>query len=170
MLLGEQRQRAEEEMGKKAEQWAEEKRELEDQIAALRGKMMGMKEEARRGGTSGPPPDVKQKKGGGEEEKTKKARKRGSVLGDIDLDEDSDVPISEQLKNALVKNASRVLDLFREWDTDGARCRRAASALSAVIPSIHQCRPLACRPLRSHRRRSSVQATAKCPAKNSRKA
>ena len=41
------------------------------------------------------------------------------VLGDIDLDEDSGVPIGEQLKQALVKNAGKMMDLFREWDEDG---------------------------------------------------
>ena len=51
--------------------------------------------------------------------KAKRDRKKGSLLGDFDVDEDSGVPIGEQLKNALVKNSGRVIDLFREWDADG---------------------------------------------------
>ena len=45
--------------------------------------------------------------------------KRGSALGNIDLDEDSGVPYQEQLRTALSQNAVRVIDLFREWDEDG---------------------------------------------------
>jgi len=48
------------------------------------------------------------------------ARKRGSVLGKFDLDEKPGAPsISSQLANALRQDAKRVLDLFRDWDTDG---------------------------------------------------
>lgn len=35
----------------------------------------------------------------------------------MDFDEGS--PLGEQLKRALQKHAIRVIDLFREWDTDG---------------------------------------------------
>ena len=42
---------------------------------------------------------------------------RGTFLGGIDLEEDGNV--REQLKEALRKNAVRVIDLFREWDEDG---------------------------------------------------
>ena len=35
------------------------------------------------------------------------------------IDEDSDESVSEQLAKALRANAGRVIDLFREWDTDG---------------------------------------------------
>jgi hypothetical protein len=41
------------------------------------------------------------------------------LLGDFDIDEESGVPVGDQLKAALVKNAGRVIDLFREWDEDG---------------------------------------------------
>ena len=44
---------------------------------------------------------------------------QGSLLGDFDIDEDSGVPIGEQLRLALVAKAGRVIDLFREWDADG---------------------------------------------------
>jgi hypothetical protein len=44
---------------------------------------------------------------------------QGSLLGDFDIDEDSGVPVGEQLRLALVSKAGRVIDLFREWDTDG---------------------------------------------------
>jgi Ca2+-binding EF-hand superfamily protein len=38
----------------------------------------------------------------------------------VDLDEGPDaLPYSVQLANALKKNATRVIDLFRSWDTDG---------------------------------------------------
>ena len=40
-----------------------------------------------------------------------------SVIGAIDPD--SDVPIQEQIRDLLSKNAVRVIDLFREWDDDG---------------------------------------------------
>ena len=46
------------------------------------------------------------------------ASKRGSALGNIDLDEDSGVPYQEQLRSALSQHAVRVIDLFREWDED----------------------------------------------------
>ena len=41
------------------------------------------------------------------------------MLGAVDIDEDSGVPIGEQLKQALLRHAGRVMDLFREWDEDG---------------------------------------------------
>ena len=43
--------------------------------------------------------------------------RRAQVLGKIDLEEDASVV--EQLKMALDKNQTKVLDLFREWDADG---------------------------------------------------
>jgi hypothetical protein len=45
----------------------------------------------------------------------------GGPLGGIDLDEGPDAPpISEQIGDALRKNATRVIELFRSWDTDGS--------------------------------------------------
>ena len=41
------------------------------------------------------------------------------MLGTIDIDEDSDLTVAEQIGAALKKSAGKVLDLFREWDTDG---------------------------------------------------
>ena len=52
-----------------------------------------------------------------EEEKKKRERKRTSILGNIELS--ADRPVAEQLREALSKNAGRVIDLFREWDADG---------------------------------------------------
>ena len=52
-----------------------------------------------------------------EEDKKKTARQKKGILGDVDFDEDR--PLGEQLKEALTKNAIRVLDLFREWDVNG---------------------------------------------------
>ena len=37
----------------------------------------------------------------------------------VDIDEDSGVSVSEQLRHALTKNMVRVIDLFREWDENG---------------------------------------------------
>ena len=53
------------------------------------------------------------------EEKTKRQYAKGSILGNMDLEEESDLTVAQQLKLALSKNAGRVIDLFREWDTDG---------------------------------------------------
>jgi len=49
----------------------------------------------------------------------KKQRQKGSILGKIDIDEDSDKSVAQQLKEALANNAGKVIDLFREWDADG---------------------------------------------------
>jgi len=49
-----------------------------------------------------------------------KKKTKTSVLGNLDLDESQGaLPVSEQISKALQANAVRVLDLFREWDTDG---------------------------------------------------
>ena len=43
-----------------------------------------------------------------------------NVLGNLNLDEGPDAPpFSQQIGDALRKNAVRVIDLFRSWDTDG---------------------------------------------------
>ena len=44
--------------------------------------------------------------------------RRKRLLAGVDLDEDRSV--TEQLTEILSKRAVRVMDLFREWDTDGA--------------------------------------------------
>ena len=46
-------------------------------------------------------------------------RARKGILGGLDIDENSDVSVATQIGNALRDNGGRVLDLFREWDTDG---------------------------------------------------
>jgi len=48
------------------------------------------------------------------------AKARSSLLRNtsVSLDE-ADGPLAEQLRNALVHNAVRVIDLFREWDVNG---------------------------------------------------
>ena len=54
-------------------------------------------------------------KGGG-----KMPLKGSKLLGKrFDLDEEGDVSVADQLRDALVNNAVRVIDLFREWDEDG---------------------------------------------------
>ena len=63
---------------------------------------------------------------------------RGTSMRAIDLDEDGDV--REQLKEALRKDAVRVIDLFREWDEDGdgdiskAEFRKAMPLLGLHVP------------------------------------
>jgi Ca2+-binding EF-hand superfamily protein len=58
-----------------------------------------------------PPPPPKAKKG---------TSKGTSILGRIDIDESSGAPpMTEQIATALRANSARVLDLFREWDTNG---------------------------------------------------
>ena len=42
-----------------------------------------------------------------------------AVLRGFDIDEDSEQSIAEQLRGALSATGARVIDLFREWDTDG---------------------------------------------------
>ena len=41
------------------------------------------------------------------------------MLKRADADRASDRPISEQLRDVLVENAVRVIDLFRDWDENG---------------------------------------------------
>ena len=43
---------------------------------------------------------------------------RGTSLRKIDLDESSDKSYADQMREALSKNAVRVIDLFRAWDAD----------------------------------------------------
>ena len=74
-------------------------------------------------------------------EKIKKKPNKGSVLGNIDLDEGPDaLPVKDQLAMALQKSSARVLDLFREWDKNGdgevdlSEFRRAIPALGLDVP------------------------------------
>ena len=41
------------------------------------------------------------------------------VLHNFCVDPESELSVSEQIANSLKENGSRVMDLFREWDTDG---------------------------------------------------
>jgi len=52
-------------------------------------------------------------------EKEKPAKKASSTLGNVKLDPNADVSVAQQIAAALRSAASRVLDLLREWDTDG---------------------------------------------------
>ena len=61
---------------------------------------------------------IQKKPAGGSKKKMDK--QTSSLLRNIDLDEDSGVPVSVQLRGHLQKNAVRVIDLFREWDADGS--------------------------------------------------
>ena len=45
---------------------------------------------------------------------------RGAALNsEVQIDMESDVPVQEQLRQILIDNAVRVIDLFRDWDDDG---------------------------------------------------
>ena len=66
----------------------------------------------------------------------------GGILGrNFDLDEGPDAPpVTEQLAAALRSNATRVIDLFREWDANGdgevsrAEFHKAMPALGWQVP------------------------------------
>ena len=67
----------------------------------------------RHGRTPRPPADGAPRKHG-----SPPARRRGHALGSWQLaSEDAGKPMQEQLRNALTRQAVRVIDLFREWDT-----------------------------------------------------
>ena len=51
------------------------------------------------------------------------------------MDEESDLSVGEQIKAALKANAGRVIDLFREWDADGAPCAIYRTCAHAVANS-----------------------------------
>jgi len=70
-----------------------------------------------------------------------KPKTSSGVLGAIDLDEGPDAPpISEQIATALRSSSGRVLDLFREWDSDGdgeisrKEFHKAMPALGLEVP------------------------------------
>ena len=52
------------------------------------------------------------------------------------------MPVGEQLRQALVAKAGRVIDLFREWDTDGdgAPAREHAPHLPSTLTFTHTTR------------------------------
>ena len=88
-------------------------------------------------------------RGRGETSETSQATKKqppkkvgSGPMGDIDLDEGSDAkPVAEQLAVALKANATRVIDLFHNWDTnqdgtvDRAEFHRAMPALGLEVPA-----------------------------------
>ena len=88
-------------------------REMQSEIERLRRELEALRPKEKPPPPPPPPPKEEEPK------KSKKEYGKGSVLGTIDLDEESGVPYAVQLRDALVKNAGRVIDLFREWDTDG---------------------------------------------------
>ena len=69
-----------------------------------------------------------------------KAKRKANPLGGALVDQSSDVPIPEQLRQLLTTHAVRVTDLFRSWDRDGdgfisrAEFHRAFSELGFVLP------------------------------------
>ena len=58
----------------------------------------------------------------------------------VKLDMESGVPLGDQLRDILFKNAVRVIDLFHSWDTDGdgtisrKEFRQAMETLGVVGP------------------------------------
>ena len=58
----------------------------------------------------------------------------------VQIDTESDVPIQEQLRDILIDNSVRVIDLFRDWDDDGdgkvskKEFRKAMVALGLSVP------------------------------------
>ena len=63
-----------------------------------------------------------------------------SLLRGMDIVEGSDRTVAEQLRDALSRNAVRVIDLFREWDDDGTgtvdkkEFRRGMKELGLEVP------------------------------------
>ena len=63
------------------------------------------------------------------------------LLRGFDVDEDSDKSVAEQLRDALSKSSARVVDLFKEWDTDGngkisrEEFRKAMGLLGFSVPA-----------------------------------
>ena len=100
----------------------------------------------RRGGNVDIPEDTRKDSEKGTELKFKirdgSQLKRGTSIGTLVLDEDSDLSVSEQLRAALEKNATRVIDLFKEWDEDGdgqvskKEFRTSMKALGLDLPRI----------------------------------
>jgi len=72
------------------------------------------------------------------ESKASRKKSTTSIFGKVDFDEER--PLGEQLKEALSKQAIRVLDLFRDWDTNGdgqitnKEFRKAMPALGMDLP------------------------------------
>ena len=79
-------------------------------------------------------------------------RASSGLLRGFDIDEASDKPVAEQLRDALSRHAVRVIDLFREWDDEH---NRIAGVKAPVCPlaglpyacqhirgsAVHRCKP-----------------------------
>ena len=144
-LLAEQRQRFEDDLtkaGKSLQDHASEMTDMRNKIAEGRKEVEQKAKEARSNEaelqrtikqlTS----ELEKLKAAAEAKKKAKEKKPG-ILGGMDLDEGPDAPpVSVQIGEALRKNATRVLDLFRSWDTDGAS---VAPRRTAPAPRQHCC-------------------------------
>ena len=107
---------------KKEENRAAEEKKKEENRAAERSREIGIEEKKMK---------LEEKKMKLEERKEKRNEKtlksmlemqaqllkKAGIFGVVDFDEDQ--PLAPQLKDALSKNAMRVIDLFREWDANG---------------------------------------------------
>ena len=118
-LLAEQRSTAEAALAQAAASWEEERATLEAEIRDLRAKMVGAAEAPPALATAPASPVKKSTSAPIPKKEEKRDKKSASLLGDFDVDEHSGVPVGEQLRQALVSKGGRVIDLFREWDTDG---------------------------------------------------
>ena len=100
-LLGEQRAAFSAEAKKKGTQWELERADLELQLKELRAKLMRAGEAPPAPSREAPPTPAepaKKEPFSAKDLKAKRDRKKGSLLGDFDVDEDSGVPVGEQLK------------------------------------------------------------------------
>jgi len=124
----EKRQRCEAEMGTLNEALGRARRECEAETAQLQREVERLRHE------QGAPAAARDATPQGAREK-----KKGLLA--IDLDESPGAkPIAEQLAEALRSHSTRVLDLFRSWDTDGdgevsrAEFHKAMDALGFEVP------------------------------------
>jgi len=137
-LLADQRRQVEEELTEKmaaergsAQLRDEQRQRLEAQLRQANEDLRAAREEiiklkGQQGGLRAPPPPPPKaakpsnsKRSAPPPVEERYPAKNRSVLGAVDIDEDSGLTVSEQLRTALSKNAGRVIDLFREWDVDG---------------------------------------------------
>ena len=92
-----------------------------------------------------PSPKVDERKSpNSDKRESQRTRRSTGPLGNIDLDESPGAPpISDQIKDALHKNSTRVVDLFRNWDTDGDgsvtrhEFHRAMTMLGLEVPKMY---------------------------------
>ena len=105
--------------------WVDERAALEAEIRELRAKLGNTPERPRQVVVGAAAPSSLSSS-------PAKPKKESKLFGDFEIDEDSGVPIAEQLRQMLVKNAASVMDLFREWNGDGVGRVISPSPTSSV--------------------------------------